>query len=50
MDAEGISMEEFKDAFSKGNMFASGIGRSARSVLPDCTDTEKLSTTERALL
>ena len=26
MDAEGISMEEFKDAFVKGNMFASGIG------------------------
>ncbi|KXT06833.1 hypothetical protein AC578_7212 [Pseudocercospora eumusae] len=25
MDAEGISMEEFKDAFVKGNMFASGI-------------------------
>lgn len=26
MDAEGISMQEFKDAFVKGNMFASGIG------------------------
>ena len=26
MDAEGISMEEFKNAFEKGNMFASGIG------------------------
>lgn len=26
MDAEGISMDEFKDAFAKGNMFASGIG------------------------
>jgi phenol 2-monooxygenase len=26
MDAEGISMEEFKEAFVKGNMFASGIG------------------------
>lgn len=25
MDAEGISMEEFKEAFEKGNMFASGI-------------------------
>ncbi|KAK3057636.1 hypothetical protein LTR09_001820 [Extremus antarcticus] len=25
MDAEGISMEEFKSAFEKGNMFASGI-------------------------
>ncbi|KAF2208961.1 hypothetical protein CERZMDRAFT_48230 [Cercospora zeae-maydis SCOH1-5] len=25
MDAEGISMEEFKEAFVKGNMFASGI-------------------------
>ncbi len=28
MDAEGISMEEFKSAFEKGNMFASGIGKS----------------------
>lgn len=27
MDAEGISMEEFKNAFEKGNMFASGIGK-----------------------
>jgi hypothetical protein len=26
MDEEGISMSEFKDAFEKGNMFASGIG------------------------
>lgn len=26
MDA-GISMEEFKDAFEKGNMFASGTGK-----------------------
>lgn len=26
MDEEGISMEEFKTAFEKGNMFASGIG------------------------
>lgn len=26
MDAEGISMEAFKEAFEKGNMFASGIG------------------------
>ncbi|KAK3398868.1 phenol hydroxylase [Sordaria brevicollis] len=25
MDAEGINMEEFKDAFVKGNMFASGL-------------------------
>ncbi|CEJ89837.1 Putative FAD binding domain protein [[Torrubiella] hemipterigena] len=25
MDAEGISMDEFKNAFEKGNMFASGI-------------------------
>ncbi|POS71650.1 phenol hydroxylase [Diaporthe helianthi] len=25
MDAEGVSMEEFKDAFLKGNMFASGL-------------------------
>jgi len=28
MDAEGISMDEFKVAFEKGNMFASGIGTS----------------------
>jgi hypothetical protein len=27
MDEEGISMEVFKDAFQKGNMFASGIGK-----------------------
>lgn len=26
MDEEGVSMEEFKLAFEKGNMFASGIG------------------------
>ncbi|RYO92707.1 hypothetical protein DL764_008098 [Monosporascus ibericus] len=25
MDAEGVSMEEFKDAFEKGNLFASGL-------------------------
>ena len=30
MDEEGISMEEFKDAFQKGNLFASGIGKSSR--------------------
>lgn len=28
MDEEGISMDEFKRAFEKGNMFASGIGKS----------------------
>lgn len=27
MDEAGISMAEFKDAFQKGNMFASGIGQ-----------------------
>jgi phenol 2-monooxygenase (NADPH) len=27
MDEEGIGMAEFKDAFEKGNMFASGIGK-----------------------
>lgn len=27
MDEEGISMTEFKEAFAKGNEFASGIGR-----------------------
>lgn len=25
LDTEGVSMEEFKDAFSKGNLFASGL-------------------------
>ena len=29
MDEEGISMEGFKEAFEKGNMFASGIGKQA---------------------
>lgn len=29
LDTEGISMEEFKSAFEKGNEFASGIGQSA---------------------
>ena len=28
MDQEGISLAEFQEAFSKGNMFASGIGMS----------------------
>lgn len=27
MDEEGISMDEFKEAFKKGNQFASGIGK-----------------------
>jgi phenol 2-monooxygenase len=27
MDEEGVSMEEFKRAFEKGNEFASGIGK-----------------------
>jgi hypothetical protein len=27
MDKEGISMEEFKNAFVKGNEFASGTGK-----------------------
>lgn len=27
MDEEGISMQEFKEAFEKGNLFASGIGK-----------------------
>lgn len=27
MDEEGISMDAFKEAFQKGNMFASGIGK-----------------------
>jgi phenol 2-monooxygenase len=33
MDEEGISMEEFKMAFQKGNMFASGIGKTMQSLL-----------------
>jgi len=38
MDEEGISMEEFKNAFQKGNMFASGIGKSIlKSIPPNCT-------------
>ncbi len=28
LDKEGISIKEFKEAFEKGNMFASGIGKS----------------------
>jgi len=28
MDEEGISMEKFKEAFEKGNLFASGTGES----------------------
>ena len=32
MDSEGISMDEFKDAFTKGNEFASGIGELISSV------------------
>jgi len=31
MDEAGISMDEFKQAFEKGNMFASGIGRAPRA-------------------
>jgi hypothetical protein len=27
MDEEGISIEEFKEAFEKGNMFASSVGK-----------------------
>ena len=33
MDEEGISMEAFKEAFQKGNMFASGIGTLKRFIL-----------------
>jgi 2-polyprenyl-6-methoxyphenol hydroxylase-like FAD-dependent oxidoreductase len=32
MDEEGISMAEFKDAFVKGNMFASGLGKHPKRV------------------
>ena len=35
MDAEGISMEGFKQAFVKGNMFASGIGTSPPALASD---------------
>ncbi len=35
MDEEGISMEGFKEAFEKGNMFASGIGEFAASLAVD---------------
>jgi phenol 2-monooxygenase len=28
MDKEGISIQTFKEAFEKGNLFASGIGKS----------------------
>jgi hypothetical protein len=31
MDGEGISMEAFKQAFDKGNLFARGIGKSILS-------------------
>lgn len=42
MDAEGISMDEFKEAFVKGNMFASGIGESCFSCLSsDATTTDE---------
>ena len=33
MDEEGISMEEFKNAFQKGNMFASGIGKPTLKII-----------------
>ncbi|KAL5585820.1 hypothetical protein FOVSG1_013512 [Fusarium oxysporum f. sp. vasinfectum] len=43
MDEEGISMEEFKEAFEKGNMFASGIavdyGKSMIISKPDRNDS-----------
>lgn len=32
MDEEGISMAVFKEAFEKGNMFASGIGKFVRCI------------------
>ena len=44
MDEEGISMAEFKDAFEKGNMFASGIGEfpvsSIRVIYQNCETDE----------
>ena len=37
MDEEGVSMEEFKAAFEKGNEFASGIGMwSLTTILAMC--------------
>jgi hypothetical protein len=48
MDEEGVSMEEFKAAFEKGNEFASGVGEFPISTLPKrlppLTSTFQLST------
>ncbi|KAI5861686.1 putative phenol 2-monooxygenase [Durotheca rogersii] len=45
MDAEGVSMEEFKNAFIKGNMFATGLsvnyGPSSIVTKPDTAVDEK---------
>ena len=44
MDEEGISMAAFKEAFVKGNMFASGIGKPnipLRTVLPTTDNTSQ---------
>lgn len=38
MDEEGISMDEFKDAFVKGNMFSSGVAVNYGSSLIVCKD------------
>lgn len=37
MDEAGINMKEFKEAFEKGNMFASGIGEIL--ILPEGSST-----------
>ncbi|KAH7159553.1 FAD binding domain-containing protein [Dactylonectria estremocensis] len=54
MDEEGISMEEFKNAFQKGNLFASGIAvdydKSAIVSKPDATtDGEEASAKAQSL-
>ena len=43
MDEEGISMSEFKEAFVKGNMFASGIGESSPNTITDIQSTPPVS-------
>ncbi|KAL5356818.1 FAD binding domain-containing protein [Aspergillus floccosus] len=43
MDEEGISMDEFKEAFVKGNMFASGIGKGVAKDSQPVTSTQSLA-------
>jgi phenol 2-monooxygenase (NADPH) len=46
MDAEGVSMEEFKDAFLKGNLFASGLSvkYGASELVANDTPNQSLAT------